>query len=333
MSIVVVHADAFEAPEAYSIERAVVEAAGGEFRLTRARSEAELIANLAQADAVLVSAAPITATVVASLSAKVVVRYGVGLDTLDIPALSAAGIVVAHVPDFCQSEVANHTLALLLACAKKLVPLDRAVRAGQWRAGPLGPMQHITDQTLGLVAYGNIAKAVAKRAAAFDLRVLAWDPYAQDFSGAEAVPTLAELLARSDFVSLHTPLTPETHHLINAETLALMKPSAYLINTARGPVVHEAALVAALQAGAIAGAGLDVFETEPLGGDSPLLSSGSVVLDNVVLLPHSASYSDRAFAGLRRRVAEAAIDVCVRNQWPEFPHNRAQLAATVSLGS
>lgn len=326
MSFTVVHADAFDPPGAYDIERAVVQAAGGTLLLSRAADQTELIANLAGADAVLVTSAAITSDVAAALRAKVVVRYGVGLDTLDIPALTRAGVVVAHLPDFCQPEVANHAFALLLACAKRLVPLDRAVRSGAWRPGPLAPMPHLTGQTLGLVGYGNIARAVARRAVGFDLDVLAWDPYATDFSGAARVDTLSELLRRADFVSLHTPLTAETRHLINADTLNQMRPGAYLINTSRGAVVSEEALVAALRAGRLAGAGLDVFETEPLPRTSPL-----VELDNVVLLPHSASYSDRAFADLRRRVAEAAVDVCVRGRWPQFVPNRAELEGRVAL--
>jgi D-3-phosphoglycerate dehydrogenase / 2-oxoglutarate reductase len=327
MSFVVVHSDAAEPPEAYAIERSVVEAAGGELRLTRSAGPAELVAALAPADAVLVSSARIDAEVAAHLpNTKVVVRYGVGLDTLDIPALTAAGIVVAHVPDFCQPEVANHTMALVLACVKKLVPLDRAVRAGVWRPGPLAPMQHLTGQTLGLVGYGAIARAVARRASAFELEVLTFDPYVTDTPGAERVADLGELLARSDIVSLHTPLTPETFHLIDGDALARMKPSAFLVNTSRGPVVDEAALADALMSGAIAGAGLDVFETEPLPASSPL-----VALDNVVLLPHSASFSDRAFADLRARVAGAAVDVCVGGRWPQFVPNRTIVTPKVPL--
>lgn len=316
---VVVHSDAVEAPEAYAIERQVVETAGGELRLTRSATQDQLVSALADADAVLVSAAPIDAHVAAHLQrTKVVVRYGVGLDTLDLPALTAAGIVVAHVPDFCQPEVANHTMALLLACAKKLVPLDRAVRAGVWRNGPLAPMQHLTGQVLGLVGYGAIARAVARRAEAFDLHVLAWDPFVADTPGAERVNGLSELLQRSDIVSLHTPLTPDTFHLLNADSLAEMKPTAFLINTSRGPVVHEEALVNALTKGLIAGAGLDVFEVEPLPATSALAT-----LDNVVLLPHSASFSDRAFADLQARVAAAAVQVCVERRWPQFAANRS----------
>jgi D-3-phosphoglycerate dehydrogenase len=315
----------------FAIEREVIEAAGGELRLSRARDEDELIRNLQDADAVLVSAAPITRRVIEHLPRlKLLIRYGVGLDTLDIPAATDHGVVVAHFPDFCQPEVANHALMLLLAAAKHLVPLDRAVRDGRWRPGPLAPMQHITDQTLGLVAFGNIARAVAQRARAFGLRLIAYDPYVPDAvfatHGAERIATLDALLEQSDFVSLHTPLTTETRHMIGAPQLARMKRSALLVNTSRGPVIDEEALVAALHDGQIAGAALDVFEREPLAAASPLAS-----MDNVVMTPHSASYSDRAFERMKRRVGEACVDVLVKGRWPEFVPNRAEVKPRAKL--
>ena len=187
------------------------------------------------------SSAQITRRVVESMpKCKLIIRYGVGLDTLDIPAATDHGIVVAHFPDFCQPEVANQTMLLLLACAKKLRLLDSAVRDGSWRPGPLGPMGPIGGETLGLVALGNIARAVVPRAKAFGLNVIAHDPYIGEgvfrAQGVERVETLHELLGRSDYVSVHTPLNPETRHLISDAELAAMKPTAYLINTSRGPV-------------------------------------------------------------------------------------------------
>ncbi|MPZ99426.1 MAG: C-terminal binding protein [Dehalococcoidia bacterium] len=326
----VVHADAVD-EAAFMIERQIIEAAGGVLRLSRSATEDERITALREADAVLVSAAQMTPRVCQGLDrCKLIVRYGVGLDSLDIPAATDCGIVIAHFPDFCQPEVANHALMLLLASAKKLVPLDRAVRSGQWRPGPLGPMQHITGQTLGLVAYGNIARFFAKRARSLDLEILAYDPYVPDevfaADGVERASSLDALLERSDYVSVHTPLTPETHHLMGAAQFRAMKPTAYLINTSRGPVVDEAALVDALRAGEIAGTGLDVFEQEPLPGSSPLAE-----MENVVLMPHSASYSDRAFDTMKRRVGETVVDVLVNGRWPEFVPNRATVRPRVAL--
>jgi D-3-phosphoglycerate dehydrogenase len=311
----VVHADAAEAG-VFDIERETIEAAGATLTLTRSSSEGELIENLREADAVLVGAAPITRAVVEGMrNCKLLVRYGVGLDTLDIPAATDHGIVVAHYPDFCQPEVANHATMMLLASAKKLTALDRAVRDGRWRPGPLSPMQSIHGQTLGLVAFGNIAQAFAPRAQALGLDVIAFDPYASDDAfgplGVERVATLDALLRRSDYVSLHTPLTPDTQHLMSTDQFAAMKPIAYLINTSRGPVVDEAALVVALESGEIAGAGLDVFEKEPLPQESPLTT-----MDNVTLAPHSASFSDYAFDTMKKRIGDTVAEL-MNGRWPD----------------
>jgi D-3-phosphoglycerate dehydrogenase len=307
----------------YPIERDVLAQIGAELRLIEPNKTAdELCGLLHDADAIIVSKAPITAAVLDSMpNCKVVVRYGVGLDTLDLDAAAERGIICAHVPDFCAEEVSNHALMLMLAVVKKTVVLDRWVREGLWRPQPLSPMQHLHGQTLGLIACGNIARAFARKAQALGMQVLAYDPYADlaqlDALGIKLVTELDELLAQSDIVSVHAPLTAETHHLINAQALAKMQDSAYLLNTARGPVVDEVALIDALQTGQIAGAGLDVFEREPLPADSPLTS-----MDNVVLTPHSASYSDYAFRLLSRRVAESVVDV-LQGHWPRFVANPA----------
>ena len=328
-----VHTDASPST-VYDIERQIIEDAGGRLDLVPVGvDEGELIDRVRAADALLVSSAAITRRVADSMpNCQIVTRYGVGLDTLDIPALTDNGIVVAHFPDFCQPEVANHALMLLLACAKKLVPFDRAVRAGAWRPGPLSPMAHITEQVCGLVAFGAIAREFARRAQAMDMVVIAWDPYVDDAvfaaAGVERVATLEELATRSDFVSIHAPLNDETHHLMSAAEFSAMKPSAFLINTGRGPVVDEAALIAALDAGEIAGAGLDVFETEPLPAASPLAG-----MDNVVLMPHTASFSDRAFDRLKQRLGTAIVDVVVNGVWPEFVPNRAEVRPRAALAS
>lgn len=314
-----VHVD--RRPDAvYDVERRIVEAGGGRFTAASPAGEDELIRHVREADAIVVSSARITRRVVEAMPrCKLIVRTGVGLDTLDVPAATDHGIVVAHFPDFCQPEVANQTMLLLLACAKKLHALDKAVRDGRWRPGPLSPMGAIGGQTLGLVALGNIARTVVPRARAFDLHVIAWDPYLGEgvfrAHGVERVETLRELLERSDYVSLHTPLTPETRHLIGEAELAAMKPTAFLINTARGPVVDQEALIAALAAGRIAGAGLDVFEREPLEAESPLTR-----MEHVVLMPHSASYSDESFGSMKRRIGETIVGV-MEGRWPRFTAN------------
>ncbi len=307
----------------YPIEREELRRVDADLELIEARKSASELATLmTDAHAVIVGSAPITAEVLAAMpECKVVVRYGVGLDTLDLDAATERGVVCAHVPDFCMEEVSNHALALMLAVVKKLVPLDRAVRDGTWRAGPLAPMGHLHGQTLGLVACGNIAQAMARRGHALSMRVIGFDPYlaseAAAAAGIELVPSLDALLAESDVVSVHAPLTEQTHHVIDASAFAQMKPSAFLVNTSRGPTVDEEALVEALRTGQIAGAGLDVFEQEPLPGSSPLTE-----MDNVVLTPHSASYSDFAFRLLSRRVAESVVDV-LSGHWPRFVANPA----------
>lgn len=286
---------------------------------TRASSEDELIANVREADVVLVAGAQITRRVLESLPrCRAVVRYGIGLDNVDLEAATDQSIVVAHVLDFCTEEVSNHAIALLLALARRLLPLHQDVVGGRWRLEHAWGLAPVHGQTLGIIGFGNIGRAVAGKAAAFGVRVLAHDPYCNPGTatemGVNLVP-LDELLAESDYVSLHTPLTPETRHLIGAAELKAMKPTAVLINTSRGPVVDEPALVEALSKGEIAAAGLDVFEEEPLPPDSPVGG-----LDNVVLTPHVGSVSPGAMRQLRQEVGRAAADV-LRGRWPKHVAN------------
>jgi len=314
----VVHADARPGSELRE-ERLALDGLGCDVVATTAADEDGLIANLREADVVLVAAAPITRRVLEGLPrCRAVVRYGIGLDNVDLEAATDCGIVVAHVLEFCTEEVSNHAIALLLALARRLLPLHRDAAAGRWRQPQSWTLAPLHGQTLGLVGFGTIGQAVARKARVFGLRLLAHDPYgdpkAAEELGVTLVP-LPELLAESDYLSLHTPLTPETRHLIGAAELAAMKPSAVLVNTARGPVVDEAALAEALTSGPIAGAGLDVFEEEPLSPDSPLCR-----LENVVLTPHVASVSPEAMRLLREEVGRAAADV-LRGRWPKYVAN------------
>ncbi|MGI8689869.1 MAG: C-terminal binding protein [Thermomicrobiales bacterium] len=286
----------------------------------------QLIEHCHDADALLVPGAHFTREVIDHLEhCRVLVRYGVGYDTIDVPAASDHNLVVVNIPDFCLPEVANHALALLLDCAKKITRQDRWIRTGAWgdrgtgsRAPFLSPMGPIHGETVGLVGFGQIAREFHRRLIPLDVRVIAYDPYvpAERVAalGVEMV-SLEDVMRQSDYISIHTPLLPDTHHMINAAMIALMKPTAYLINTSRGPVVDEAALIAALQGGRIAGAGLDVFEVEPLAKDSPLMA-----MENVVLVPHTASYADVTFAIMHRRVGEEAARA-LRGQMPNTPVN------------
>jgi D-3-phosphoglycerate dehydrogenase len=239
---------------------------------------------------------------------KVAVRGGIGVDNIDLDAATKAGVVVCNVPDYCIHEVANHAFAMLLALNRKLIPLDRGARDGNPPSVRMMPYTgRLAGETLGLVSFGNIARAVARRAAGFEMRVIAYDPYVYpDDAKALGVDlvSLPELLTESDYVSVHTPLTPATRGLIGADELSLMKPSAYLILTSRGGLVDEAALAEALRDKRLAGAGLDVWEKEPPGTDHPLLK-----FDNVVASTHVASYSEIAEVERRRKHAHAAADV------------------------
>ncbi len=286
----------------------------------------QLIEHCHDADALLVPGAHFTREVIDHLEhCRVLVRYGVGYDTIDVPAASDHNLVVVNIPDFCLPEVANHALALMLDCAKKITRQDKWMRTGAWgdrgtgyRAPFLSPMGPIHGETVGLVGFGQIAREFHRRLVPLDVRVIAYDPYvpAERVAalGVEMV-SLDDVMRQSDYISIHTPLLPDTHHMINAAMIALMKPTAYLINTSRGPVVDEAALIAALQGGKIAGAGLDVFEVEPLPKDSPLMA-----MENVVLVPHTASYADETFAIMHRRVGEEAARA-LRGQMPNTPVN------------
>jgi D-3-phosphoglycerate dehydrogenase len=290
------------------------------------KTPAEVAAAVRDADVALCYGEPYTREVFAQAPRlKGVVRYGIGVDTIDLDAASDYGVLVANFPDFCIAEVANHALVLLLACAKKIVRLDNTLRQQGWAAARalLEPMGTIHDETLGLIAFGNIARALAKRAQVLDMRVIAYDPYVAPEvfaqAGVERVD-LEELAARADYVSCHVPATPQTKGMIDAAFFRRMKPTAYFINTSRGAVVNEADLIRALQEGWIAGAGLDVFESEPIGQDHPFCR-----LPNVVLTPHTASWADATFASLRRRVGRAALALA-RGELPEFVANPAALS-------
>jgi D-3-phosphoglycerate dehydrogenase len=314
----VVHADARPGQDLSGEEAPLVEV-GAVLRPTWAQDEDGLIANLREADVVLVSGAPITRRVMESLpSCRGVVRYGVGVDNVDMAAATDLGIVVAHVLNFCTEEVANHSLLFVLAWAKRLLPLDRRLRDGRWGGFPAAEFPTVYGQTLGIVGLGEIGRSLAGKARALGMEVIAHDPYVKEGGEPLSVRLVAldDLLRQSDYVSLNLPLTQDSFHLIGERELALMKPSSVLINTARGAVVDEAALVAALRQGGIAGAGLDVFEEEPLPASSPLLE-----FDNVILTPHTAGISEKSTRKVRTEVGKAAADL-LAGRWPRYVANR-----------
>lgn len=264
-----------------------------------ARTPEQLAPMLASVVGAIVSTDPFTAEVLAGASQlRVISRVGVGYDSIDVDAASAHGVQIATTPGGNEQVVADHTLALMLALLRRIPELDGDVRNGGWnRTGRYMPRQ-LSGATVGLVGRGAIGRLVAARLAGFGVELLIHDPALGDGS-----TPLDDLLARSTVVSLHCPLLPSTRHLINADTLRLMRPDAVLVNAARGPIVDERALVEALRAGVIAGAALDVFEVEPP-GESPLLS-----MENVVVSPHIAGLSTVSVAEMTRRATRAVLDV------------------------
>jgi len=283
----------------------------------QARTSSEFAQAAADADAIITSwGIQIDAEVIAGLKKCVVIGVGsVGVDMVDVEAATAAGLVVTNVPDVFIEEVADHALMLLLAAGRRTPTMESMVRDGRWFEGRplLSNVPRLLGQTLGLLAFGNVARCTARRAAAFGMRVIACDPYVSELTiteaGVEPV-SFDELLRRSDYLSVHAPLNVETHHLLNADAFARMMPHAVIVNTARGPIICEADLISALRSGQIAAAGLDVLEQEPPAPDNPLLT-----MDNVVLTPHVASATTRMRPETRRRVGRE-VALVLRGRWP-----------------
>jgi D-3-phosphoglycerate dehydrogenase / 2-oxoglutarate reductase len=289
-------------------------------RMAKSAGPEDILAVARDADAVLVTYAKLTGDLLRQLRrCRAIGRFGLGVDNIDLEAAAEMGITVTYVPDYCVREVSDHAMALLLALARKITLSNRLMQAGRWEMPAMVPMHRLSERTLGLVGFGNIPRALAPKAKAFGMRVVAHDPYvaadAFKAAGVDGV-SLDELLMISDFVSVHAPLMPATRGLINAATLAKMKPTALLINTARGPLVDEQALVAALDAGQIAGAALDVLATEPPSADSPLLGD-----PRVLITPHGAWYSLQSQRDVVVRACEEVQRV-LSGQPPRSPANK-----------
>jgi D-3-phosphoglycerate dehydrogenase len=246
---------------------------------------------------------------------KGLVSFGHGYDHLDLDAATANGVILANTASFGTEEVSNHTMMHFLVCARKFVLHDKLVRSGVWTRKNLAPMGHVAGQVFGIVGLGDIGRAVARKARAFGLEVIAYDPYVSSWDakeyGVEMTDSLEALCRRADYVSVHIYLNEETHHLVSGAQFAVMKPGAYLINCARGGVVDEAALIEALQQQRIAGAGLDVFEKEPVDPENPLLK-----MDNVSVTNHYASYSEVAWERAQTQLGEEAVRIAT-GMWPQ----------------
>jgi len=273
-----------------------------EYRMSKSTSADDILAVARDADAILVTYAKLPGELLRQLKrCKAIGRFGLGVDNIDLPAAKECGIAVNYVPDYCLREVSDHAMALLLALARKITLSNKLVQSGRWEVPPITPLRRLEGQVLGLIGFGNIPRALAPKAKAFGLRVVVHDPYVSpEMLAAAAVEDASfdALLAMSDFVSVHAPLLPATRGLVNAAAFAKMKKGALLINTARGPLIDEAALVAALDSGHLGGAALDVVTTEPLARDSPLIGR-----DNVILTPHTAFYSVEALEELQTKCA------------------------------
>lgn len=289
-------------------EQAVADAAGAELVLAQARTEDEVIEAAQGADALLVQYAPITRRVLEALpSVRAIGRYGVGVDTLDLVAATELGVAVSNVPDYGTEDVSDHAVALAVSLSRGVVELDRNLRAGTTSLAPVKPLHRLSTRTVGVIGLGRIGAATARKARALGFSVHGYDPMREAGSTTEdgiAVRTQDEVLAGSDVISIHVPLTEQTHHLISTEALARMRPGSMLVNTSRGGVVDTAAVVEALQSGHLRGAGLDVFETEPLPQDSALRDCPTAILT-----PHASWYSEESETELKHRVIENVVEV------------------------
>jgi D-3-phosphoglycerate dehydrogenase len=287
--------------------RAVLAAIGADLQLASDATPEAILKIAAGADALLVTYAKITADMIGQMKrCRIISRFGIGVDNVDLDAATAAGIVVTKVPDYCTDEVSDHALALLLALVRKIPLSNGHVHAGRWEMKAVVPIHRLRGSVLGLVGFGRIPQLLAPKARSFGLRVIASDPFAPDEAFArEHVERVefADLLKQADYVSIHSPLLPETRNLFNAGVFQQMKPGSYLVNTARGPIVDEVALARALDEGRLAGAALDVMPQEPP-VNSPLLGR-----ENVIITPHTSFYSEESLLELQRKAAEEVVAV------------------------
>ena len=306
--------DLFEPPDwlASDLELAGIRWVAGQYR-----EPAQTLAAAREGDVVIVqSLRPLlTRAAIQQLPrCRCIVRLGIGYDSVDVDTATQEGILVCNAPTYCVDDVADHAVALLLGTVRHLSRQDRWIRAGKWDRTGARPARRLRGCTLGLVGFGRIARTVARRVSGFDLTLLAHDPFVDAESMADLgvqKADLDELLARSDFVSIHCPLTDGTHHLLDSRAFGLMKDGVFVVNTSRGPIIEEAALAEALRAGKVWGAGLDVFEQEPLPADSPLRE-----FDNAIFTPHVGANSEESRHDLYRAGYQIAVDL-QQGRWPK----------------
>jgi len=298
---------------------------GAELLLAEASTPQAIMLVARDADALLVTYAKVTAEMIGQMTrCRIIARFGIGVDNVDIAAATNASIVVTRVPDYCIDEVSDHTMALLLALARKIPFANSRAHAGRWEMPAVVPIHRLRGSVLGLVGFGRIPQLVAPKAKTFGFRVISYDPFVSAETmrrtGVEKVD-FSELVKVSDHISIHTPLVPETNHLFNADVFRRMKPTAHLINTARGSVVDEEALAQALDEGRLAGAALDVLSQEPP-SSSPLFGR-----DNVILTPHMSFYSAESLIDLQSKAAEEVVRV-LTGEAPRNPLNPEALQSS-----
>jgi len=303
-------------------ERRAVEASGGTLIVAQTVDEQELSELCEDADGVLTVRAPITKRVIAAMErCRIIVRYGIGVDSIDIPAATERGIMVANVPDYCIDEVSDHALALLLMLSRQMIPAVSLAKEERWSISKMPDLHRLRGQSCGLAGCGKIGSLLAGKAAALGMQVLVYDPYVNESRCREMGVDLVSfdaLLARSDFISLHMPLNEATHHFFGEASFAKMKSTACIINTARGGLIDEAALLTALDSGKISGAGLDVMESE-----TEFTPTGIALVNHprVIVTPHTAWLSEEARATLQAR-AIAQVIICLKGETPYGLINR-----------
>jgi len=296
---------------------------GAELILAQVREEEDLIRACREADGLINQYALLTRKVFEGLpKCKVVSRYGVGVDSIDLKAATDLGIIVANVPDYCIDEVSNQTIAMILSLIRKTAFFDQKVKSNQWDFHLGIPMYRLNGKTLGLIGSGRIGLEVAKKISAFGVKVIAFDPYLQKTEEGIELTDFDTVLKTSDVISIHCPLNESTHHLMGERAFQKMEKKPILINTSRGPIVDEKALIQALVEGRVSGAGLDVIEKEPPDSQNPLLK-----MENVILSPHVGFYSVESISELKRRTAENVAKVLM-GKLPRSVVNRDVIGKT-----
>jgi len=306
---------------AYEEEKKVLAEIGAEVEINDFADDGEAAEKLKDADGILLNLYPLSGEIISSLpKCRVISRYGAGFDNVDVDAATKAGIWVCRVPDYAYEDVSDHALGMILSCARMIPFKDRHIRSGEWNLHFKYKSYRLKDKVLGLVGYGGIARILHRKVGGLGLsRVLVFDPYVDDgtIEKAGGVPAdLETLMKESDYVSVHAPLTDETKHIIGKKELGLMKGTAILVNTSRGPLIDQQALADVLAAKKIGAAGLDVFDSEPLEDSSPLKK-----LDNVVLTDHTGWYTEESMAELKTKAAQNIAEV-LKGGKPLYPVNQ-----------